>query len=107
MENRVLEYTAEDMKFENLSRNHLAVVDFWAAWCGPCRMLAPILEELAGETEGVTFAKVNVDENIDLAMGLGISAIPAVLLFKDGQAVDRVVGMQGREALEDMIARHR
>lgn len=107
MANNVIEYTAEDMKRENLSKNHLTLVDFWAAWCGPCRMLGPIIEELAGETEGVTFAKVNVDDNIDIAMGLGISAIPTVVLFRDGEAVDRAVGMQGKEALADMIARHR
>ena len=107
MANNVIEYTAEDMRFENLSKQHLTLVDFWAAWCGPCRMLGPIVEELAGETEGVTFAKVNVDDNIDVAMGLGISAIPTVVLFRDGEAVDRIVGMQGKEALIDMIARHR
>ena len=100
-------YTSEDMKFENLSKNHLALVDFWATWCGPCRMIAPIVEELAAETEGVTFAKVNVDENPDVAMGLGIQAIPALFLFKDGRAVDKVVGVQGKEALKAMIDRAR
>ena len=100
-------YTSEDMKFENLSRNHLALVDFWATWCGPCRMIAPIVEELAAETEGVTFAKVNVDENPDVAMGLGIQAIPTLLLFRDGRAVDRVVGVQTKQALKAMIERNR
>ena len=100
-------YTSEDMKFENLSKNHLTLVDFWAAWCGPCRMIAPIVEELAGETEGVTFAKLNVDEHPDVAIGLGIQSIPTLFLFKDGQAVDRAVGLQGKEALKAMIERNR
>ena len=100
-------YTSEDMKFENLSKNHLTLVDFWASWCGPCRMITPIVEELAAETEGVTFAKVNVDENPDVAMGLGIQAIPTLFLFKDGKAVDRTVGVQTKEALKAMIERNR
>ncbi len=100
-------YGSEEMKFENLSKNHLTLVDFWATWCGPCRMIAPGVEELAGETEGVTFAKVNVDENGDVAMGLGIQAIPTLILFKDGQAVDQVVGVQSKQALKAMIDRNR
>ena len=100
-------YGSEEMKFENLSKNHLTLVDFWATWCGPCRMIAPVVEELAGETEGVTFAKVNVDENGDVAMGLGIQAIPTLILFKDGQAVDQVVGVQSKQALKAMIDRNR
>ena len=100
-------YTSEDMKFENLSKNHLALVDFWATWCGPCRMIAPIVEELAAETEGVTFAKVNVDDHPDVAIGLGIQAIPTLILFRDGKAVDKVVGVQSRQALQAMIDRNR
>ena len=100
-------YTSEDMKPENLSKNPLTLVDFWASWCGPCRMIAPIVEELAAETEGVTFAKVNVDENADVAIGLGIQAIPTLYLFKDGKAVDKAVGVQTKEALKAMIDRNR
>ena len=100
-------FTSEDMKPENLSKNHLALVDFWATWCGPCRMIAPIVEELAAETEGVTFAKVNVDENPDVATGLGIQAIPTLFLFRDGKAVDKAVGVQSKQALKAMIDRNR
>ena len=100
-------YTAEDMKFENLSREPLTLVDFWASWCGPCRMMAPILEELANETEGVAFAKVNVDDYGDVAIGLGIQAIPTLYLFKNGKAVDKAVGVQSKEALKAMIDRNR
>ncbi len=103
----VTAYTSEDMKFENLSKSRLTLVDFWAAWCGPCKMLSPIVDELAAETEGVTFAKVNVDEYPDVAIGLGIQAIPTLFLFKDGQAVDRAVGLQSKDALKAMIDRNR
>ena len=103
----VKNYTSEDMKFENLSKNHLTLVDFWATWCGPCRMIAPTVGELAAETDGVTFAKVNVDENPDVAMGLGIQAIPTLFLFRDGKAVDKVVGVQTKQALKAMIDRNR
>ena len=100
-------FSAEDMKFENLSKHSLALVDFWATWCGPCRMMAPIVEELAAETEDVTFAKLNVDDYGEIAMGLGIQAIPTLILFKDGTAVDRVVGVQDKQALKAMIDRYR
>ena len=100
-------YGSEEMKFDNLSKDHLTLVDFWAVWCGPCRMIAPVVEELAGETEGVTFAKVNVDENPDIAIGLGIQAIPTLILFRDGTAVDRAVGVQTKQALKAMIDRNR
>ena len=103
----IMEYTSEDMKFENLSKNHLVLVDFWAAWCGPCRMLSPIVDELAEETEGVVFAKVNVDEHPDVAISLGIQAIPTLYLFRDGKAVDKVVGVQSKQALKAMIDRNR
>ena len=103
----ILNYTSEDMRFENLSKNHLTLVDFWAVWCGPCRMIAPVVEELAAETEGVTFAKVNVDECADVAIGLGIQAIPTLFLFRDGKAVDKTVGVQNKAALKAMIDRAR
>lgn len=100
-------YGSEEMKFENLSKDHLTLVDFWASWCGPCRMIAPVVEELAAETEGVTFAKVNVDDHGEVAIGLGIQAIPTLILFKDGQAVDRAVGVQTKQALKAMIEKNR
>jgi len=100
-------YTSEDMKFENLSKNHLAFVDFWATWCGPCRMMAPIVEELAAETEGVTFAKLDVDQYPDVAIGLGIASIPTLMLFRDGQMVERVIGVTMKDELKKLIDRHR
>ena len=100
-------YNSEDMKYENLSKNPLTFVDFWATWCGPCRMMAPIVEELATETPDVVFAKVDVDENPDLAMGLGIASIPTLMLFKNGQAVERVIGVTPKEELKKLIDKHR
>ena len=100
-------YNSEEMKYENLSKNPLTFVDFWATWCGPCRMMAPIVEELAAETPDVVFAKVDVDQNPDLAMGLGIASIPTLILFKNGQAVERVIGVTPKEELKKLIDKHR
>jgi len=96
-------YTDQDMEFENLSRNHLTLVDFWATWCGPCRMMSPIVEELAAEMPEVTFAKVNVDEHPDVAMDLGIQAIPTLILYRDGEMVERVMGVTAKSALKALI----
>lgn len=82
----------------------LMLADFWADWCGPCRMLAPTIEELAEAYDGkVLVGKVNVDEEPELAARFGVMSIPTVILLKDGKEVDRSVGVQPRSAFEDMI----
>jgi thioredoxin 1 len=80
------------------------LVDFWAPWCGPCRMIAPIVEELAEAYSGrAVMAKINTDENVQVAQRLGIMGIPTLILFKDGEEVDRVVGFSPRRTLEDKL----
>jgi thioredoxin 1 len=94
MADSVKEFTDGNWKTEVLESPIPVVVDFWAPWCGPCRMLAPTIEKLAGEFEGkVKVGKMNTDENQDTPGGLRISAIPTVLVFQNGKEVDRLVGV--------------
>ena len=79
------------------------LVDFWTSWCGPCKMLSPVVEELAAAHPEIAVAKVNVDENPELAMVYRISAIPALILFRDGKVAKQSVGYQPREALEELL----
>ena len=81
----------------------LTVVDFWASWCGPCRLLSPIVEELAGEMTDVNFAKVNVDDEPDLANQYNINAIPTLVLLKGGFQVAQSVGLKTKEELRSLI----
>ena len=82
----------------------VSVVDFWAPWCGPCRMIAPIIEELAEEFEGkANICKVNTDEEQDIAVKYGIRSIPTILFFKNGEIVDQVVGAQSKDAFASKI----
>jgi len=97
-----------DASFNNFIQNHpLVVVDCWAAWCTPCRMIAPIVEELAKDYAGkIVFGKLNVDENQKTAGEYGIMSIPTMLVFKDGKIVDRITGAMPRKALESKITQH-
>jgi thioredoxin 1 len=83
------------------------LVDFWAAWCGPCKTIAPYLDQIAGEMEGqATVAKVNVDENGDLSARFGVRSIPTLLVFKDGRVVDQTVGALPKELIKSFVAKH-
>ncbi|MBR2967794.1 MAG: thioredoxin [Clostridia bacterium] len=79
------------------------LVDFWAQWCGPCKMLAPILDELEAECADVKICKVNVDESPELAKRFGVMSIPTLILFKDGKAVDKSVGLVDLESLKEFV----
>jgi thioredoxin 1 len=87
-----------------LAGKNPVVVDFWATWCGPCRMVSPVIEELASEHAEVQVAKVDVDQVPDLAAQFGISAIPTVICFKEGKEAARFVGVQAKATYEDAIA---
>ena len=83
------------------------LVDFWAAWCGPCKTIAPFLDQIAGEMEGrATVAKVNVDENGDLSARFGVRSIPTLLVFKDGRVVDQTVGALPKDMIRSFVAKH-
>lgn len=85
----------------------LILVDFWAEWCGPCRMIAPILEELAAEYDGqITVAKLNVDENRQTSARFGIRSIPTILVFKDGAQVEQLIGAMPKSAIKAKVQQH-
>lgn len=98
-----------DSDFESQIEQHkgLAVVDFWATWCAPCRMVAPLLDQLAVEYEGkAKVAKVDVDVNIKTSTKFNVRSIPAILFFKDGKLVDQVIGFVGKPALAEKFKQH-
>jgi thioredoxin 1 len=103
----VLEVTDENFAEEVEQNRGVAMVDFWAAWCGPCRFVAPIVDELAREYEGqVKVLKLDVDNSQRTAMRFGIRSIPSILFFKDGEHVDTVVGAVPKQQLELKLKQH-
>ncbi len=103
-----LELTDVNFKEKVLDSDKLSVVDFWAEWCGPCRAIGPVIEELSKEYDGkVTVGKVNVDHNPQVSMNYGITSIPAILFVKGGQVVDKLVGAQPKANFVKKIEQHK
>jgi thioredoxin 1 len=102
-----VELTDSSFETEVLKSTIPVLIDFWAIWCGPCRMVSPIVEELAGEYSGkLKVGKVDVDSNPATAMHYGIRSIPTLLLFKDGQVVEQIVGAVPKRVIVDKLSRH-
>ncbi|EKD33413.1 MAG: hypothetical protein ACD_76C00035G0001 [uncultured bacterium] len=100
------EFSSKDFDSEVIASSEPVFVDFWAPWCGPCKMMGPIVEELAGEMTGIKIGKLNVDENQDIAQQHNIMSIPTFIVFKNGQAVDQFSGAISKDDLKNKISRH-
>ncbi len=101
----VIELTAQNFEAEVLNSDRPVLVDFWASWCGPCRMLAPTVHEIADECTDIKVGKVNVDEQEELAIRFGIMSIPTLILFRDGKPAGQTLGVQSKQAIYNLIGK--
>ena len=99
----VLHITKENFENEVLKSDRPVLLDFWASWCGPCRMVSPIIDEIAEETTDKKVCKINVDEQPELAQAFGVMSIPTLVVMKDGEVVEQSVGVKSKEAILHML----
>ena len=99
----VITITLENFETEVIKSEKPVLVDFWAPWCGPCRMLSPVVDEIAEENSNIKVGKVNVDEQEELAMRFGIMSIPTLIVFKNGEAVKKTMGVQPKAAILGLL----
>ena len=106
-ENKITELNAENFETETRASDRPVLVDFWAEWCGPCRMIAPAIAQLAEEYDGrVKFCKVNIDDQAELAIRFGVMSIPTVMIFSGGKEAEKAIGANTKEFYEQMIRRY-
>ena len=100
----ITELSSDSFEQEVLQSGQPVLVDFWAPWCGPCRMIGPVVEELAGENaDSLKVAKINIDDAQDIAATYGVSSIPTLMIFKNGDVIDRFVGVQPKSRLQEAV----
>lgn len=99
----LIEITDKDFKQEVLDSKQLVLIDFWAPWCGPCKMLGPILEDLAQEVNNVKIVKINIDENLEVPSQLGIRSIPTMMLYKGGENIATKIGVLPKNSIKEWI----
>ena len=95
--------TKENFEAEVLKADKTVLVDFWATWCGPCKMIAPVIEEIANERSDIKICKVNVDEQGELSIKYGVMSIPTLMIFRNGEAVQTAIGYRPKEEIEELL----
>lgn len=101
-----MDLTADNFDQQVMQSDKPVLVDFWAPWCGPCKVMGPIIDELAGEMDGVAFAKVNVDENQALVQQFNVLSIPTFIVYKGGQVVEQFSGSMSKEQMAEKLQKH-